>query len=77
MCTSKGEQAMVSNTYTTKQGDMWDSIAYKVYGDEYKMHYLMDANKEYVKIVIFPAGIALAVPELTIVETIKTPPWKL
>lgn len=37
------------DTYTTKQGDMWDMIAYEVYGDEYKMHYLMDANKKYVE----------------------------
>ena len=67
---------MASDTYTTKQGDMWDSIAYKVYGDEYKLHYLMDANKEYVEIVIFPAGIVLTIPELTDDETTNLPPWK-
>lgn len=67
---------MASSTYITQQGDMWDSIAYKVYGDEYKMHHLMDANKAYVEIVIFPAGITLSVPELSKEEMTNLPPWK-
>ncbi len=64
------------DTYTTKQGDMWDMIAYEVYGDEYKMHYLMDANKKYVETVIFPAGVTLVVPGLSATQTTNLPPWK-
>lgn len=64
------------DTYTTKQGDMWDMIAYEVYGDEYKMHYLMDANKKYVETVIFPAGVTLVVPVLSAAQTTNLPPWK-
>ncbi len=67
---------MASNTYTTKQGDMWDMIAFNVYGDERKMHYLMDANKEHVETVIFPAGITLTVPTLSTAQTSNLPPWK-
>lgn len=67
---------MANTTYTTTQGDMWDMIAYKMYGDEYKMHYLMDANPNYVDTVIFSAGIVLTVPELTSSETANLPPWK-
>ena len=67
---------MANTTYTTTQGDMWDMIAYKMYGDEYKMHYLMDANQNYVDTVIFSAGIVLTVPELTSSETANLPPWK-
>lgn len=66
---------MAVSTYTTKQGDMWDKIAYEVYGDEYKMHYLMDANKAYVETVIFPAGVVLTVPTLSTTETANLPPW--
>ena len=33
-------------TYTTIQGDMWDSIAYKLYGDEKYMCQLMKSNLE-------------------------------
>jgi hypothetical protein len=51
-------------------------IAFNVYGDERKMHYLMDANKEHVETVIFPAGIPLTVPTLSTVQTANLPPWK-
>jgi len=66
----------MADIYTTKQGDMWDAIAYKVYGNEYKMHYLMDANKAHVETVIFPAGLKLTVPTLSASETTNLPPWK-
>lgn len=50
-------------TYTTVQGDMWDSIAYKCYGDESGINVLMAGNENYVDTVVFPAGIVLTVPE--------------
>lgn len=39
-------------TYTTVQGDMWDSIAYKCYGDEAGINALMDANEDYIDTVV-------------------------
>lgn len=39
-------------TYTTVQGDMWDSIAYKVYGKEYGMDALLKANEPYRDVAI-------------------------
>lgn len=49
--------------YVTVQGDMWDGIAYKVYGDETKMSELIQANVRHKDIYVFPAGIELDVPE--------------
>ena len=66
----------MANKYTTKQGDMWDMIAYAVYGDEYQMHHLMDANPKHVETVIFPAGVTLTVPTLSAIKTTNLPPWK-
>lgn len=40
-------------TYTTVQGDMWDSIAYKCYGDESGINVLMAVNETYVDTVVF------------------------
>jgi phage tail protein X len=66
--------------YRSVQGDMWDSIAYKVYGDETKMHKIIEANTKYKSIQVFPAGIELETPELdteeesTIVESV--PVWR-
>lgn len=63
-------------TYTTVQGDMWDSIAYKCYGDEAGINVLMDANEDYIDTVVFPAGVTLAVPEYTKPVTSTLPPWR-
>ena len=64
------------NTYTTTQGDMWDNIAYKLYGSEAGLNTLLDANKQYADIVVFPANIVLQVPEYTAPETSNLPPWR-
>lgn len=63
-------------TYTTVQGDMWDGIAYKCYGDESGINALMAANERYVDTVVFPAGIVLTVPGYTKPVTNVLPPWR-
>lgn len=62
--------------YTTIQGDMWDMIAYKVYGNESGMSQLLDANQNYRDYVIFPAGIGLNVPTFSQSEVSLLPPWR-
>ena len=34
----------MEKTYTTKQGDAWDAIAFRVYGDVKYTGFLMQAN---------------------------------
>lgn len=63
------------NTYTTIQGDMWDIIAYKVYGNEYLMEALLHANPQYMGVSIFSAGVILNVPEIKEKEKKDKPPW--
>ncbi len=66
-------------TYTTSAGDMWDSIAYKVYGSTAYTGKLMSYNSEYLKEnYIFPAGITLRVPDLTNKDADLSflPPWR-
>nr|DAW25811.1 MAG TPA: baseplate wedge protein [Caudoviricetes sp.] len=63
-------------SYTTQQGDMWDSIAYKCYGDEAGINALMTENEAYVDTVVFPTGIVLAVPEYKKPVTNTLPPWR-
>lgn len=52
--------------YTTKQGDMWDYIAWVVYGDEYKMDVLLGAEENYgiLDQYIFSAGVKVWCPEI-------------
>ena len=63
-------------TYTTIQGDMWDSIAYKLYGDEKYMCQLMQSNLELLDIFIFGAGTVLNVLELESEKEADLPSWR-
>lgn len=70
---------MSTSTYTTKQGDTWDLIAYRLYpdvGGEMCLDRLMEANWDYIDVAIFPAGVKLNVPEIEISGTSDLPPWK-
>lgn len=49
-------------TYTTIQGDVWDAVAFKVYGDVKYTGLLMQANFKLLDIFIFSAGTVLTVP---------------
>lgn len=63
-------------TYTTVQGDMWDSIAYKLYGNEKYMCLLMQNNMELLDTFIFGAGTVLNVPELDAETEADMPSWR-
>lgn len=66
----------MAKTYTTTQGDTWDMIAYKMYGDEKRMTALLDANPAHRETVIFSANIELIVPTIEQSVSSKLPPWK-
>lgn len=42
--------------YTTIQGDTWDMIAYKVFGDETLMIQIMNLNLDYIDVSVFLPG---------------------
>lgn len=69
---------MHSSTYTTVSGDTWDYIAFKVYGNEYVAHILMQANPQHLNTAIFSAGVQLVAPAVedsTIEKMNELPPW--
>ena len=68
----------MADTYRTIQGDAWDSISLKVYGDEKYMDLLITANWREQQRVIFPAGIELQVPPLPadVQQNRNLPPWR-
>lgn len=63
-------------TYTTVQGDMWDSIAHKQLGSTSHTDKLINANLQYREYYIFPAGIVLTLPEIPKKISNSLPPWK-
>lgn len=63
-------------TYTTRQGDMWDSIAYAQLGSVFYTDKLMALNPQYLGYFTFPAGIVLTLPEPVAEVSNTLPPWK-
>lgn len=65
--------------YTTIQGDTWDGIAFRLWGREHLMDALLQANPDHADVLVFPAGLTLAVPDVDLDATIQTvtelPPW--
>lgn len=65
-------------TYTTKQGDMWDSISYNLYGSVSYTDVLINANIGYRNVYIFSAGVTLDIPDVEErVSADNLPPWKV
>ena len=54
------------DTITTVQGDTWDTIAKRVYGDERKAQELMEARENITLLdyQVFPGFVTVATPEL-------------
>ena len=66
----------MAKTYTTVQGDTWDSIAYRLWGRETLMHLLIDANPDSGDVLAFEPDVLLQVPDITVpVRTMSLPPW--
>lgn len=48
--------------YTASFGDTWDTIAYKVCGDEFECDALRRANRPYSDVLVFDGGESLVIP---------------
>ena len=66
----------MKKTYVTKQGDLWDSIAFAVLGDTAYTPALIWANRQYRGIYAFPAGVVLTLPQVVQAPVDGLPPWK-
>jgi phage tail protein X len=70
----------MGTTYITSAGDMWDSIALKLYGNVSYTEFLMNSNQDATLLatVIFAAGVTISTPPLPIITTINPgmPPWR-
>ena len=48
--------------YTASFGDTWDTVAYKVCGDEFECDALRRANRTYSDVLVFDGGELLIIP---------------
>jgi len=71
--------SLMKTDYLTLQGDRWDTIAHKAYGDASKFEPLIAANPSVPVTAVLQAGIRLVVPVLESEEGLEIellPPWK-
>lgn len=66
----------MTKTYTTKSGDMFDSIAYKQLGDCRYTEKLINANRDKLENFIFSAGEILNLPDISKEQVSELPPWR-
>ena len=62
--------------YKTTQGDTWDNISFKVYGEDKFSKSLIRANPRYMNIAIFSGGIELICPDIPNTKNLTLPPWR-
>lgn len=69
-----------SINYTTKQGERWDSLAWKFYGSVKAMNVLIENNPTIPLSTVLATGTQLIVPIVDntseIVISKNLPPWK-
>jgi len=66
----------MASTYTTIQGDAWDMIAFRLFGDEKYMKNLIEANWEFADILVFSSGAVLTVPDIPEEADESGPFWR-
>ena len=64
------------STITTLQGDTWDILAYRAYGNEHLMNILLAANPDLVDVAVFSAGTQVFIPDVEDIAESAPPPWR-
>jgi phage tail protein X len=63
-------------THITTEGERWDAIAYKYYGDAMGYERIITANPHVPLIPVLPAGLSLSIPVIAAQDTVtELPPW--
>jgi phage tail protein X len=62
-------------TYQTTQGDTWDMISFKLFGNEYYVDQLVSANLGWISTQTFDSGVVLTVPAVIFPTSVSTTIW--
>ena len=63
-------------TYITQQGDTWDSIAFKFFGNEKYMKEIIEANWPLLDILVFSYGTEIKIPDIEEETDDDAPFWR-
>jgi phage tail protein X len=63
-------------THVTTEGERWDQLAWRYYGDAHRYLPIVQANPHVPITAILPSGLTLAIPILEPVTSAQDlPPW--
>ena len=63
-------------THITTDGERWDQLAYKYYGDSTQYERIIAANPHMAMTPTLPAGVKLAIPVVEQSDVVEDlPPW--
>ena len=67
--------------YITTEGERWDTIAYRCYGDPYAYPRIIELNPDYRANATLPGGVTLRVeiidqPPAVLAPETALPPWR-
>jgi phage tail protein X len=63
-------------THVTTEGERWDQLAWRYYGDAHRYLPMVQANPHVPITAILPSGLTLAIPILEPVTSAQDlPPW--
>lgn len=68
----------MNTTIITTQGDRWELIAYRAYGDITRMGDIIRANPRLPLYTVFPPGITVNIPVISkpAIDKSKLPVWR-
>jgi hypothetical protein len=67
--------ATIPSTILTRQDEMWDALSFRIWGSEFYMDQLMDANPQYSDVIDFDANTLIMVPVVISPADTSQPPF--
>lgn len=63
--------------HIVKQGERWDNLSYRYYGNAFEYERIMKANPHISLCEVLPTGVTVYIPVLNVKPTnnAKMPPW--
>lgn len=71
--------SLINLRHITTDGERWDQLAYRYYGDASAYERIVAANTDIPMMLVLPGGLELAIPVVEDSSTIsleELPPWE-
>lgn len=70
--------SLINLRHITTDGERWDQLAYRYYGDALAYERIVAANPNIPMMMVLPGGLELAIPVIEIgnrISRLESPPW--